>query len=671
MFPAPRVTVVAVLALGAILPPARAQSAAAPLDKLVVVAPGLADSPVAVTRVTLETLPAGQTPLAALAEQTANFYVADSGARSFGDIFSLRGLTNTPFFGDPSVSVYLDDVPLGGGFTFPSSLAGFATGELRRGPGQNTLFGRAGPAGVLRLATPPPAASAGGELRAGYGNFNTLDVSALATSAANANADLLVAAAHDSRDGYITNTTLGSRVDDKDSQSGLARLRWRPAAGTELTLLVTGQRARDGAQPLVPLGGPLFSVARSAEGQTDVDALNAGLTAVFDTAAGRLSATTAHTYWNLGPYQNVQELFPGFELANDLSLRQRVWSEEIRLASDARAAIPWSAGVFLADGRTAGTVTRSAFGFPIEASSSRTKMRSLAAFAEATFKIGDALTLTPGLRVESSRKDFARTETVPAPGTINQRESSGAFLPKLAASYTLSPQTTLFASAGTGYKPGGFSSFTGNPAFTAFRPERTTAFEAGLTREGANRAYTATLRAFWYEIRGYQIERTFTGGDYFVLNAPRARSRGAELELEWRPAAGLTIGTTVGLTDVVLTRFTDPFGPAVMDGNRAPFVPDYDASLSVEYRDPSGWFAGVQASATGRVFYDEAETAATAQDAHGLLGARLGWENARWRVSVHGENLTTEAYYSSITAGIGHGTPGAPRTYGLDVTVKF
>ena len=88
-------------------------------------------------------------------------------------------------------------------------------------------------------------------------------------------------------------------------------------------------------------------------------------------------------------------------------------------------------------------------------------------------------------------------------------------------------------------------------------------------------------------------------------------------------------------------------------------------------RITSGWFAGVNASATGKTFYDESETNATAQRAYGLLGAQLGWENSRWRVGVYGENLTGEEYYSSITAGINHGTPGAPRTYGVQATLKF
>jgi outer membrane receptor protein involved in Fe transport len=40
-------------------------------------------------------------------------------------------------------------------------------------------------------------------------------------------------------------------------------------------------------------------------------------------------------------------------------------------------------------------------------------------------------------------------------------------------------------------------------------------------------------------------------------------------------------------------------------------------------------------------------------------------------VSVYGNNLTNVGYYSAITPGVNSGTPGTPRTYGVELTVKF
>jgi outer membrane receptor protein involved in Fe transport len=711
MNPSSRLLLAAILALGAhaaFAQTAKTDDTVVPLEKMEVRASRLADSPATVTAIALDTLPAGENSLAGFAAQTPNFFVASNGARSFTDIFAVRGLTNTPIFGTPAVTVYLDGLPLGSGFTFPSELAGFATGELFRGPGQNTVFGRAGPAGVLQFTTPQTAPdglpwdeprfragggggydpwssltapkTATGEVRASYGNFNTRDVAA-SVSDGGSYGDVLFVADYSARDGYITETNPALRhdIDYQDALSELARLRWRGLApNTELTLLFTGLRARDGVQPLVPLGGPLFTVSRSAEGVTDVDAYNTALTAAFNTPVGRLSETTSYTDWHLGPYSNLIKLSPFFSLGNTVVQNQRNWNEELKLTSDAQAAVRWNVGAFFSDGTTSSNVARLAFNVvPTEVSSATIDQRSFAGFGEATFKVGDALALTPGLRVETNRQTYARNQTVPAPpATLNLGATSSALLPKLAASYTLSPQATLFASVGAGYKPGGFSSFTSNAALAPFGPERTTAYEAGVTRETTDHALTATVRAFWYDITGYQIERSFTAADYFVANAPRARSRGAELELTWKPATGLTFTGGFGYTDVTLLKFTEPVAPFTnVDGNRAPYVPLYTANLRADYQDASGWFGGVGATAYGRTNYSEDQNPALSQRAYTLLDAHLGYGQGRWRVSFYGANLTNEGYYSAITPfgspASAHGTPGAPRTYGVQATVKF
>lgn len=626
--------------------------------------------------------------LAGLAAETPNFAVADNRARSFGDIFSLRGLINTPFFGDPSVTLYLDDMPLGSAFMFPSDLAGFARAELLRGPGQNTRFGRAGSAGVLQLNTqvassilPEGSMSLfpANQARASAGNYGAVS-GAASVAAAKDSLDTYVGLAGSRRDGYIRNTTLGTDIDGQDSLSGLVRLGWQATPQAKLTLLATGQRARDGVQPLVPLsGGPIYTVARSAEGRTSLDALNLALGATVDMEAGKLNATISHNYWRLDPYSNLIKFSPFFSLVNDVTQEQRLWNGEIRFVSGtsdpfAVAGPRWSLGVFGSTGDTSGSAIRHLpSGFVTESSTFRTDVQSLAAFGEVTFRLSDKLALTPGLRVENNQKDFRRTEIKPAPHTTNLTAESNTLLPKLELIYTPEPKTRYFASAGAGYKPGGFSAYTGSSSLAAFGPERTTAYEVGATHEYGS--ITITARVFYYAITGYQIERSFlttaTTSEYLVINAPRARSLGGELETEWRATKDLTLAAGVGATDVQLTRFTDPFTGTVFNGNRAPAVPVWNANLRADWHDAIGWFAGAQATGTGRTNYTEDEATANSQRPYGLLSAHLGWENARWRITLHGENLTGEEYFSSIVPGVKHGTPGAPRTYGLDVTVKF
>jgi outer membrane receptor protein involved in Fe transport len=644
------------------------------LEPVVVDAGLLTDSPATVTRVDLGTIPLNENTTAGLAARSANFFIATNDAHSFNDTFSLRGLTNTPIFGDPAVSFYLDDLPLGSGFTFPTNLAGFARAELHRGPTQNTVFGRAGSAGVVTLATPEPAASAQGELRASYGSYDAREVSATASTAAGGAADAYVSADYAARNGYITNTTLDRAVDDKESTSALARVRFRPNATTELTVLVTALRARDGAQPLVPLGGPFFTVDRTHEGVTDLDAWNAALTAAFATPVGRLTVTTSLNDWVLSPYVNTLAFGPA-ELTDDISQKQHAWNEEVKLVSDTRNPIRWQTGAFFSDGRTDGAFDRVFGPYPYETSAFQTDARDLAAFGEATFALAPTVSLTAGLRAEDSRKTMNRQETVPTPQVFDLRRESTALLPKIGVSYAPDRETSLFATAGAGFKPGGFSAFTGNRALAAFGPERTKTLEVGFTHANVAKTLTATVRAFYYDITGYQIERSFdTGGggnDYLVVNAPHARSLGGEVELSWQPRAGLTLAADLGATDVTLREFTDPFTGVSYAGNRAPAVPVYDLSLRADYESSRGFFGGVDLTSNGRTYYTEGEDLTFGQRAYALLGARLGYAAGNYRLTLYGENLADARYYSAITPGTGHGTPGAPRTVGFEVRIKL
>lgn len=644
-------------------------------EKVVVIEELLTESPATVSEIELQTLPQSAQTTRHLSDRAANFFIGTNDAHSFNDVFSLRGLANTPIFGAPAISFCLDDLPLGSPFTFPTELAGFTRAELHRGPTQNTVFGRAGSAGVVTLATPEPGATPMGEVRLSFGNYDARGAAVSASSAAGGRADAYVSAAYSEREGYITNATLRRDIDAKESLSGLARLRFRPRTGAEITFLGTALRARDGTQPLVPLGGPLFSVSRTMEGETNVDAYNAALGAAFDTTLGRLSATTSFNQWELGPYNSVLDF--GFaELNNLVNQKQRNWNEEIKLASDQKNEVRWHAGVFFSDGRTDGAFRRLFGPMVFEDSVYRIDSRDLAAFGEATFRAAPALYFTAGLRAEGSRKEMRRQEFAPVPQTFTLERESTALLPKLGLNFALSDRTNAFATAGAGYKPGGFSAFTGNRALAAFGPERTKTGEAGLTHTAADKRVAATARAFWYDITGYQIERSFatgapTGDDYLVVNAPRARSYGGELELAWRPLTGLTLAADVGVTRVTLREFRDPYTGTSYSGNRAPYVPNYDASVRAEYQSALGWFIAAELTRNGTTYYTEAEDLMFGQKAYTLLGARLGYAADRWRVTAFGENLDDRGYYSAITPGTFHGTPGAPRTYGVEVALKW
>ena len=58
-----------------------------------------------------ELIERGINDLTNMTQQIANLHLTSNGAGSYGQNFSLRGLTNTALFSAPAVVVYVDDVP--------------------------------------------------------------------------------------------------------------------------------------------------------------------------------------------------------------------------------------------------------------------------------------------------------------------------------------------------------------------------------------------------------------------------------------------------------------------------------------------------------------------------------------------------------------------------------
>lgn len=618
------------------------------------------------------TAPVSGATISGVAAGFANLDLSTSGVGSFNDTLSLRGFTNTPIFGDPAVTVYLDEVPLGSTFTSPTELPGIASVELHRGPGQGTLFGAAGSAGVLQLLT--PSAPSGGTLGTSAGSDGLRAVSASAAGTAGA-VSAWVSAAYRKQDGFLQDTALGRKIDGRETSTGLARVNVKPGAGPlELSLVADVWRARDGEQPLVPLGGPWFSVSRAAAGETHIDAANLGLTASTDASWGRVSATTSFNDWRMGPYREVLDFGPA-ELLNDATVHQRAVNEELRFASAKGAATTWQAGAFVSGNRTEGAFRRAFGPYVMEQSDYVIDGRELAAFGQAEREVAPGLRAGLGLRVETVRKTLLRTQQAPQVDAFGLAERSSALLPKATLRYSPSARTELFATAEAGYKPGGYSGFTGNRALAAFGPERSWGGQAGGRLRSAGGTLEATLRGFAYEITGYQIERSFAthsiSDDYLVVNAPRARTLGAELELAWKPLAGLSVSAAAGVTQARLERFTDPYTGISYAGKTPPYVAPFNGSFSIDYRPAGGWFVGAGLVATGRTYYTEAEALQFGQRARALVSARAGYDAGRWRVTVLGDNLTDVRYYRLISPGTGHGSPGDPRTWAVEATMRY
>jgi len=408
------------------------------------------------------------------------------------------------------------------------------------------------------------------------------------------------------------------------------------------------------------------------EGVTDQDSAGAALKGSFSLpASAQLMTVTSFTDWRMDPYSSFLVIPP--PLTNLVEQQQKRWNEELRLRSDPRSAVRAEAGAWLSRGTTESSVLRAIPNlFPVDGSGFSESESTAAAFGEVTAEAGGGLSLTAGLRAEAGGKEFDRLEQVPIPGlAYHGSDRYGVLLPKVSAEWKPGPRDSLEVSAAEGLRPGGFSSFTDNPALIPFAPERSTQYSAGWTRSDARGAASLSVTAFYASIDNLQIERSFSATDYFVATAPRAHSLGAEAEARWRPSAPWTVRVSAGWTRAVLDEFDAPLTGKNEAGHAAPGAPAYNASLTVTLRPAGHWFAEGQATAIGRTYFDELGTPAYTQGAYAVAGLRCGYDAGAWSLIAFGENLAGAGYYELIVPGVNSGMPGAPRTFGSKATFRF
>ena len=116
----------------------------------------------------------------------------------------------------------------------------------------------------------------------------------------------------------------------------------------------------------------------------------------------------------------------------------------------------------------------------------------------------------------------------------------------------LAPATLAYATAETGYRPGGFNAGVG---FETYQPERITAYTIGLRHRAAGGRLLLDLEGFWWRYRDQQVTSlrpdlsspprnvNITG------NIGNSQIRGAEIELGYVPWRGNQIGATVQYLD--------------------------------------------------------------------------------------------------------------------------
>ena len=233
---------------------------------------------------------------------------------------------------------------------------------------------------------------------------------------------------------------------------------------------------------------------------------------------------------------------------------------------------------------------------------------------ESTSAVFGRLSVTPRDRltvVFGVRGDFWRSSPRDA---ASPSHSANFFSPRASAAWTLSSVTSLHASVYRAHRTPTLNELhrdfsVGNTVTRAnpqLDPEHLTGVDGGALFSWPRLSTRVT--GFWNELDGAITNVTLTPPPVpgqitrQRQNTDTVSAKGLEIEADYRPLAGWTLGALAVLTR---STFEDaPIQPALV-GNRVPQVPSYQLGITATYVDRRGFTGSVQARRVGMQFDDD------------------------------------------------------------------
>jgi iron complex outermembrane receptor protein len=501
------------------------------------------------------------------------------------------------------------------------------------------------------------------------------------------------------REGFTTNDVTGNDIDARSAFSGKAQLMWLPSDTWEARLILTGERARDGDYSLNDVGALRanpFHASRDFEGRTDRDLF--GTTILARRAGSRVtfSSTTGFLNWTT---QDVTDLdyTPQPILTRDNTEEDFQFTQEIRFASSETspivlsdaARLQWQSGVFLfsqsyQQDAINGYAPLVVAPFPLREHSPRAALDDfgIGVFGQATLTVNDVVDLSAGARFDYEDKS-ALLESffeplIAPPVRVDTDKSFSNVSPQLSVAYRFQPDQMLYATAGRGYKAGGFNPAS-PPGAEAYGEESSWNIEGGVKTLWANGRVSTNATVFYIDWEDLQlnIPNPAVPAQFYIANVGAAVSKGVELELTARAAPGVDVFTSVGYTHARFGEESVSSGVNV-EGNKIPNTPDYTTSAGIQYSRVLGsatLMGRADAVFHGSFQYDDRNT--LAQEAYSLVNLRLALTGRYLMGELVVRNAFDTRYiplafpYPSFAPSGFIGEMGAPRTFSVSAGVKF
>lgn len=650
------------------------------------------DVPVAISVVSGETLAAkGVFNINRLAQlQPSLQFFSTNPRNTFINIRGLGapfGLTNDGF--EQGVGIYIDQVYYNRIASATLDFVDVERIETLRGP-QGTLYGKNTTAGAINITSRAPSFDLEGRTEVSLGNygFKQAKVSVSGPLGETVAARLSVAATD--RRGTIHNVVTGQDVNAVDNIGVRGALLWKPSETFEITFagdynlqnpvccaqiyarIGTTQRVAVRQYAALTARFPGYKVPSTDpfDRLTDLDAPlaarnemgGASARVEWDLGPGTLTSVTAWRYWDWAPSNDRD--FTGLPIYTKVSnpTKQDQYTQEVRYAHHGER-INYVVGTFafhqkirtsgIQENGSAASAWLLAPGSALSNNPAvlngvvanndiRLDNTSLAVFGKLNWKLGERLTVSPGIRVNYDNKDGYYDSVVTGTASIGTRQvvsndpASASYTDPWTAAqrgvqasqffevpydvwnlsydlnlaYALSDDINAYATSARSFKTGGVnlngvpSLATGLPALDVaiIKPETVNHFEIGLKTQFWDRKATLNIAGFWTTIEDFQasVISNVSGGNVlrgYLANADKVQVRGLEADFSVRPSERVSVYVSGAFTDHKFDRFVDaPCPPELAGGGMgtpagAPGLPGANSPANC---DVSGqWLPGV------------------------------------------------------------------------------
>ncbi|WP_313326345.1 TonB-dependent receptor [Sphingobium yanoikuyae] len=592
------------------------------------------------------------------------------------------GLTSDGF--EQGVGIYVDDVYNSRVAAATFDFLDVNQVEVLRGP-QGTLYGKNTTAGAINITTNQPTFDFEGRAELTVGNLNYKQAKAAVSGPLTDTIAARIAVAATSRRGTLYNVTSQRWINEQDNLGIRGQLLFQPTEDFSLTLSGDYSKqdpeccgttfVRDGKtqrplnrqyDALAAAQGYVVPSRNPYDRLTDLDSnLNAGnkiggvsAKIKWDVGPGTLTSVTAWRFWDWKP-ENDRD-FTGLSIVSKSQnpSQQDQYSQEFRYNYESKD-IDFVVGLFGFKQRidTQGTEQQGedAAQWSLAPSTDPTnpanipatlagltasntqwlKADSAALFGQLSWKVTDALTIQPGVRLNYDKKSgfYQRVvtnaqgqaiscTTVAEPGTIKgTTQQCGVYQPQVSSpsdsawnftydfnvNYKIAPDVLAYATYAKSFKTLGINQNglplnadnTVNYDASTVKPESVNHYEIGLKTQFLDRRATFNLTAFRTDIKNFQA--TVNGGQFgtvrgYLANAGKVRSQGIEADFKIVASDRFTAYANGAFTDAKYKKFVDaPCPPELSGGTYQPSgaTPDYSqpgvpGALSPRQCDISG-----------------------------------------------------------------------------------